>query len=64
MRRLSAARRRVVVLASSMAAMSGVGPLLFQRNNLARWVWLGLMAVLVVRLIVLMVRLRKDEGCA
>ncbi len=64
MRRLSAARRRVVVLASSMAAMSGVGPLLFQRNNQARWVWLGLMAVLVVRLIVLMVRLRKDEGCA
>jgi uncharacterized membrane protein len=47
-----------------MAAMSGVGPLLFQRNNQARWVWLGLMAVLVVRLIVLMVRLRKDEGCA
>jgi uncharacterized membrane protein len=53
-----------VVLASSVAAMSGVGPLLFQRNHWARWVWMGLMAVLLVRVIVLMVRLRRDEGCA
>lgn len=64
MRRLSAARRRVGVLASSIAAMSGVGPLLFQHNFWARWVWLGLMATLLVWVIVLMARLRKDEGCA
>ncbi len=64
MRRISAARRRVVILASSVAAMSGVGPLLFQRNHWARWIWLGLMAVLFARVIVLTVRLRRDEGCA
>ncbi len=63
MRRLSAARRRVVALAGSMAAISGVEPLLLQRHSLARWIWLGLMATLLVRLIVLMARLRKDEGC-
>ncbi len=63
MRRLSAARRRVV-LAGSMAAMSGVGPLLLPRHSVARWIWIGLMVILFVRVIVLMSRLKKAEGCA
>jgi hypothetical protein len=63
MRQISAARRRVVVLAGSLAAMSGTGPLLLRRHPLAGWIWLGLMVTLLVRVIVLMVRLRKDEGC-
>jgi hypothetical protein len=64
MRRMSVQRRRVVVLASSVAAMSGVGPLLFARHSWLRWGWMGLMAALLAAVIVLMVRLRRDEGCA
>jgi hypothetical protein len=63
MRKLSVQRRRVVVLASSVAAMSGVGPLLFHRNHWAMAVWLGLMMTLLVWVVVLMVRLRKGERC-
>jgi hypothetical protein len=63
MRKMSAARRRVVVMAGSLAAMSGVGPLLFQHNRLALGVWAGLMLVLLACVIVLMARLRRDEGC-
>jgi hypothetical protein len=44
--------------------MSGLGPLLFPRHSAARWVWMGLMATLLVWVIVLMLRLRRDEGCA
>ncbi len=64
MRRLSVQRRRVVALASSVAAMSGVGPLLFARHCWAAWVWMGLMVTLLVWAIVLMTRLRRHEGCA
>ncbi len=51
------------MLASSVAAMSGVGPLLFHRNHWAMAVWLGLMMTLLVWVVVLMVRLRKGERC-
>jgi hypothetical protein len=47
-----------------MAAMSGVGPLLLPRHSVARWIWIGLMVILFVRVIVLMSRLKKAEGCA
>jgi hypothetical protein len=63
MRRMSVQRRRVVSLASSVAAMSGVGPLLFPHHSVARWVWLGLMATLLIWVIVLMLRLKRDDGC-
>ncbi len=63
MRRMSLARRRVVVLASSMAAMSGVGPLLLQGHRTLQWVWIGLMLALLARVVVLMARLRRDEDC-
>lgn len=64
MRQLSARRRRLVSFSGSVAAMSGLGPLLFPRHSAARWVWMGLMATLLVWVIVLMLRLRRDEGCA
>ncbi len=63
MRQMSAARRRVIALAGSMAAMSGVGPLLLNHHHKAQLVWIGMMVVLFVRVIVLMSRLKKDEGC-
>ncbi len=63
MRQISAARRKVVVMASSLASMSGVGPILLKHHHWAQFVWMGLMATLLVWVIVLMVRLRRDEGC-
>ena len=64
MRQMSVQRRRVVALAGSVAAMSGLGPLLLPRHSWMRWGWMGLMATLLVWVIVLMARLRRDEGCA
>jgi hypothetical protein len=63
MREMSLKRRRVVGLASSLACMSGVGPVLLRHHPLMEWVWLGLYIALMVWVIVLMVRLRRDEGC-
>jgi hypothetical protein len=63
MRRMSVQRRRVVSLASSVAALSGVGPLFFPRHLVARWMWLGLMATLLIWVIVLMLRMKRDEEC-
>jgi hypothetical protein len=57
-------RRRVVVLASSVAAMNGLGATLLSRHLWLGRVWLGLMVTLLVYVIVLMLRLRRDEGCA
>jgi hypothetical protein len=53
----------VVALAGSVAAMSGVGPLLFHRNHWAVAIWLGLMVALLVWVVVLMARLMKDGRC-
>jgi hypothetical protein len=68
MRRMSVQRRRVVVMAASVSAMSGMGPLLFeghtQRQLWMRCAWLGVIAMLLVVVIALMVRLKRDEGCA
>ncbi len=63
MRKMSVQRRRVVALAGSVAAMSGVGPLLFHRNHWAVAIWLGLMVALLVWVVVLMARLMKDGRC-
>jgi hypothetical protein len=51
-------------MAGSVAAMSGLGPLLFRRHPWLGWGWIGLMFTLLVCVVVLMVRLRQDEGCA
>ncbi len=64
MRQMSVQRRRVVSMAGSVAAMSGLGPLLFRRHPWLGWGWIGLMFTLLVCVVVLMVRLRQDEGCA
>jgi len=53
----------VVALAGSLACMSGVGPVLLRHHPLMEWVWLGLYILLMVCVIVLMVRLRREEGC-
>ena len=63
MRKMSVQRRRVVSLGGSVAALNGVGPLLFPHHSAARWVWLGLMTTLLIWVIVLMLRLKRDEGC-
>lgn len=63
MRKLSAQRRRVVTMAASMAAISGVGPLLLRGHHSLEIVWAGLIVVLAVTVIVQTVRLRREEGC-
>jgi len=63
MRRLSEQRRRLAAMAGGLAAMSGTAPLLLQHHSRLRWGWLALMVTLMVWVIVLMVRLRRNEGC-
>ncbi len=64
MRKISAARRRVVSLAASLACMGGVGPSLFHNHPRAEWMWLAAYIPVMIWVIVLMVRLRRVEGCA
>lgn len=64
MRKMSLQRRRLVLLANSVACMGGVGPSLSQHHPQLEGVWLGLTATLLIWVIVQMMRLRKDEGCA
>jgi hypothetical protein len=64
MRQLSAQRKKVVVMAASIAAISGSGPILLRGHHRLELAWLVFMVILIVRLIVLMTRLRRDDGCA
>jgi hypothetical protein len=63
MRAMSAERRRVAAMASSLAAMSGVGPVLLREHRRAEWVWLAVYILLMIWVIVKLVRLRRDGGC-
>jgi hypothetical protein len=63
MRRMSWQRRRVVGAASSLACMSGIGPALSRHHPRVEWVWLVVYVLLLIWVIVLMVRLGRDEGC-
>jgi hypothetical protein len=63
MRQMSAERRRVVAMASSLAAMSGVGPVLLRGHPAAEWVWLAVYLPLMLWVIVRMVRLGRRERC-
>ncbi len=63
MRQLSERRRRLVATACGASAMSGVGPALSRHHPRLEWVWLGLLAALLVWVIVMMVRLNSEEGC-
>lgn len=62
MRQLSVERRRIVVMASSVAAMSGVVPLLATRHPRFVALWLGCMAGLLVVAIAHLAKLQKAEG--
>jgi hypothetical protein len=64
MKQMSLQRRRVVVLAASLSAMSGVGPLLLRGHRYAEMAWVGFISVLAVLLIVLMMKLRREDGCS
>jgi hypothetical protein len=63
MRRMSRERRRVVVMAAGVASLSGLGPVILAGHPRLRVVWLAGMVVLLVWVIVLMVRLRRMDGC-
>ncbi len=63
MRQMSVQRRRVVTMASSVAAMSGLGPLLVRGHRYLGLAWMLFIAVMLVAVIVQMVKLRREEGC-
>ncbi len=63
MRTMSAQRRRVAALESSLACMGGVGPSLLHHHPRAEWVWLAAYIPLMLWLIVRMMRLKREEGC-
>jgi hypothetical protein len=43
--------------------MGAIGPSLFRHHPLAEWVWLAAYVPVMIWVIVLMVRLQRDEGC-
>ncbi|MDE1162673.1 MAG: hypothetical protein PW792_12100 [Acidobacteriaceae bacterium] len=61
---MSRQRRLLAAQAGALAAMSGSGPLLLRGHPRAGWLWAAVMLVCAIRLIVLMVRVRRTEGCA
>ncbi len=65
MRRLSGRRRRVVMLAGGVSAMSGMGLVIHRyfptRWEWLWWVWMGVVVVLLVWVIVLLVRLNRAD---
>jgi hypothetical protein len=63
MKEMSLQRRRVVVLAGSLAAISGAGPVLLRGHRFAQMAWVVFLAVMIVVLIVRMVKLKREEGC-
>ncbi|MFC6644958.1 hypothetical protein ACFQBQ_05000 [Granulicella cerasi] len=64
MRKLSEARRRLVVMCSVMASMSGVGPVLMRGHSRALWVWTAVVVAMAIRIMVMAVRVKRTEGCA
>lgn len=67
MRRLSEQRRKVVVMAASVSVLSSSSLLILPHHLSARWefvrgVWLGLMVVLLVKVIVELWKLKREEG--
>ena len=61
MSELSPQRKKVVVLASSVACMSGVAPILMHRHPVLEIVWIGLMAVALVFVFVEFAKLKREE---
>lgn len=63
MRKISRERRQVVVLAASVAAMSGVGPALGRWHPGAEWLWVGVQMAVLGTAVVKMWRLGRRGGC-
>jgi hypothetical protein len=61
MRQISERRRRLVVLCSSVAAMSGLGPVLGRHHPKLELVWIGLMAVGLVFAMTQLAALKREE---
>jgi hypothetical protein len=62
MRKLSVQRRRLVGLSASMAALSGVVPLLLRNHARLWWVWLCAMAAVLVWVIARLSKLNCEES--
>ena len=67
MREMSAQRRKVVVMAASVAVLGGAEGSIWPNHLSARWEFVhgacvGLVLVLAVRVIVLFVKLKREEG--
>jgi hypothetical protein len=60
MSELSPQRKKVVVLASSVACMSGVMPVLARRHPKLAFAWIGLMAVALVYVFVEFAKLKRE----
>lgn len=50
-------------MAGGVSAMSGLAGAVLPRHSWLRWAWLAFVAALLVWVIVLLVRLNRDEGC-
>lgn len=61
MREMSVKRRRLAGLSASVAAMSGVGPVLLRDHARLRWAWLGMIAVMLVWIIAALAKLKCEE---
>jgi len=51
-------QRRIAVLAASMAALSGVGPILLKGHIVLKAIWLGFMVIVAVYIFVQIAKLK------
>jgi hypothetical protein len=64
MRKISEERRKLAATSASVAAMSGVGPLLLRHTSKVwHWGWIVCVVVLEIILITKLVQLKRTEGC-
>ena len=67
MRRLSEQRRKVVVMAASVSVLAASEGLILPRHlaggwEWLRWVWLGVVVLLLVKVMVELWKLKREEG--
>jgi energy-converting hydrogenase Eha subunit C len=62
MSKLSPQRRRIVVMAGSVACIAGVVPTLLKEHPVLRMVLLAFMVAALVYVVVEVVRLKRSEG--
>ena len=61
MRALSPQRRKVILMAASVACMSSCGPVLFKRHSQLMMVWIASMAIMLVYTISEFIKLKRSE---